>query len=84
MSDEGDIRARSRAKVRAERSGDPDYVEIGGGRFALHIQYVGNAIIVDVGAGSGDAQAFREWLAYHGWSPKAGIGVVVSPREEEG
>ena len=64
MSDVG-LQATSRARIRVERDGDPHWVDLGGGRFALHIQYAGNAVIVDVGAGSEDATAFREWLAYH-------------------
>ena len=68
MTERGELQAKSRARIRAETNGDPSWVDLGDGCFALHIQYGGNAVVLQV-AGSGDADAFREWLGYH-WPPK--------------
>lgn len=67
--------ARSRARIRAERKGDPSWVDLGDGWFALHIQYGGNAVTVHL-EGSGDASAFREWLTYH-WSEDEKLGEAM-------
>jgi len=72
--------AASRARIRAERNGDPHWVELPGGMFALHIQYGGNAVIVSVGQGSGDIAAFREWLAFH-WDEGEVIGDAETADE---
>jgi hypothetical protein len=58
------LQRESRARIRAERKGDPNWVDLGDGWFALHIQYGGNAVTVHFD-GSEDALAFREWLAFH-------------------
>ena len=55
----------SRARIRGERDGDPHWTYLGDGRFALHIQSGGNAVVVDVGQGTEDQMAFREWLTFH-------------------
>lgn len=58
------LQAESRARIRAERNGNPNWVDLGEGWFALHIQYGGNAVTVHF-EGSSDADAFREWLEFH-------------------
>ena len=60
-----DLQGASRHQVRLQRQGNPSWVDLGDGRFALHIQYGGNAVVVDVGRGSEDAAAMREWLEFH-------------------
>jgi len=55
------LQRASRARLRAA-SLNPHWVEFDDGTFALHIQYGGNAVIVSVGEGSQDIEAFREWL----------------------
>lgn len=59
-----ELQRESRARIRAERSGDPDWTDLGDGWFALHIQYGGGAVTVHFD-GSGDADAFREWLEFN-------------------
>ena len=57
--------AKSRERIRSERRGNPMWVDLGDGKFALHIQYGGNAVVVDIGPGTEDRAAFREWLTFH-------------------
>lgn len=75
MSEREALQRESRARIRAERNLDPHYADLGDGAFALHIQYGGNALIANVGPGSGDQEAFREWL-------DAIAGVRLTPAGE--
>lgn len=59
-----ELRRLSRERIRLERKGNPGWVDLGDGYFALHIQFGGNAVTVHFG-GWEDAMAFREWLAYN-------------------
>jgi hypothetical protein len=65
MSEEQRLQRESRERIRSDRRGDPNWVDLEDGYFALHIQYGGNATIVRVHGGSEDIAAFREWLEYH-------------------
>lgn len=75
MSGDGRLQAESRARIRAETNGDPSWVDLGAGWFALHIQYGGNAVTVHFD-GSGDADAFREWLTFH-WPPAEPVSGTI-------
>ena len=64
MIEGSELQRQSRARVRAERKGDPNWTDLGDGYFALHIQYGGGALIVHLN-GSSDVDALREWLDFH-------------------
>lgn len=70
-----ELQAESRARIRAERKGNPHWTDLGDGYFALHIQYGGNAVVISCGPGSNDIAAVREWLEYH-WPTEVAAPAV--------
>ena len=64
MSDPAELRKKSRRRIVQENNGDPSLTDLGDGYFALHIQYGGNAVVVNVGTGTEDQAAFREWVEF--------------------